>query len=244
MIISEDVIGLLIITLILLAMLIPLAFLSGKKKLCRDATSGLRSALTVVQAGMVLAIIFGVFEMGYSSIVYYNSLANGYDDVRIDFLRYAETVLVSLYWIVVLVTEFLNRKKEKLRLKIVYPVAVVALALICAGLAALVNANNNYYFDYTLYALIGVVIIGILHMTNMLLNFRSMWQRKVITVVNGAVFAIMVALVIMVIRIGTAQTGTAIDTEFLLSISTIVIFFLLPSIICIGTVIAEHIKED
>ena len=234
----------LIITLILLAMLIPLAFLSGKKKLCRDATSGLRSALTVVQAGMVLAIIFGVFEMGYSSIVYYNSLANGYDDVRIDFLRYAETVLVSLYWIVVLVTEFLNRKKEKLRLKIVYPVAVVALALICAGLAALVNANNNYYFDYTLYALIGVVIIGILHMTNMLLNFRSMWQRKVITVVNGAVFAIMVALVIMVIRIGTAQTGTAIDTEFLLSISTIVIFFLLPSIICIGTVIAEHIKED
>ena len=81
-------------------------------------------------------------------------------------------------------------------------------------------------------------------MTNMLLNFRSMWQRKVITVVNGAVFAIMVALVIMVIRIGTAQTGTAIDTEFLLSISTIVIFFLLPSIICIGTVIAEHIKED
>ena len=234
----------LIITLILLAMLIPLAFLSGKKKLCRDATSGLRSALTVVQAGMVLAIIFGVFEMGYSSIVYYNSLANGYDDVRIDFLRYAETVLVSLYWIVVLVTEFLNRKKEKLRLKIVYPVAVIALALICAGLAALVNANNNYYFDYTLYALIGVVIIGILHMTNMLLNFRSMWQRKVITVVNGAVFAIMVALVIMVIRIGTAQTGTAIDTEFLLSISTIVIFFLLPSIICIGTVIAEHIKED
>lgn len=225
-------------------MLIPLAFLSGKKKLCRDATSGLRSALTVVQAGMVLAIIFGVFEMGYSSIVYYNSLANGYDDVRIDFLRYAETVLVSLYWIVVLVTEFLNRKKEKLRLKIVYPVAVIALALICAGLAALVNANNNYYFDYTLYALIGVVIIGILHMTNMLLNFRSMWQRKVITVVNGAVFAIMVALVIMVIRIGTAQTGTAIDTEFLLSISTIVIFFLLPSIICIGTVIAEHIKED
>ena len=234
----------LIITLILLAMLIPLAFLSGKKKLCRDATSGLRSALTVAQAGMVLAIIFGVFEMGYSSIVYYNSLANGYDDVRIDFLRYAETVLVSLYWIVVLVTEFLNRKKEKLRLKIVYPVAVIALALICAGLAALVNANNNYYFDYTLYALIGVVIIGILHMTNMLLNFRSMWQRKVITVVNGAVFAIMVALVIMVIRIGTAQTGTAIDTEFLLSISTIVIFFLLPSIICIGTVIAEHIKED
>ena len=234
----------LIITLILLAMLIPLAFLSGKKKLCRDATSGLRSALTVVQAGMVLAIIFGVFEMGYSSIVYYNSLANGYDDVRIDFLRYAETVIVSLYWIVVLVTEFLNRKKEKLRLKIVYPVAVVALALICAGLAALVNANNNYYFDYTLYALIGVVIIGILHMTNMLLNFRSMWQRKVITVVNGAVFAIMVALVIMVIRIGTAQTGTAIDTEFLLSISTIVIFFLLPSIICIGTVIAEHIKKD
>ena len=234
----------LIITLILLAMLIPLAFLSGKKMLCRDATSRLRSALTVVQAGMVLAIIFGVFEMGYSSIVYYNSLANGYDDVRIDFLRYAETVLVSLYWIVVLVTEFLNRKKEKLRLKIVYPVAVVALALICAGLAALVNANNNYYFDYTLYALIGVVIIGILHMTNMLLNFRSMWQRKVITVVNGAVFAIMVALVIMVIRIGTAQTGTAIDTEFLLSISTIVIFFLLPSIICIGTVIAEHIKED
>ena len=234
----------LIITLILLAMLIPLAFLSGKKKLCRDATSRLRSALTVVQAGMVLAIIFGVFEMGYSSIVYYNSLANGYDDVRIDFLRYAETVLVSLYWIVVLVTEFLNRKKEKLRLKIVYPVAVIALALICAGLAALVNANNNYYFDYTLYALIGVVIIGILHMTNMLLNFRSMWQRKVITVVNGAVFAIMVALVIMVIRIGTAQTGTAIDTEFLLSISTIVIFFLLPSIICIGTVIAEHIKED
>ena len=244
MIISEDVIGLLIITLILLAMLIPLAFLSGKKKLCRDATSGLRSALTVAQAGMVLAIIFGVFEMGYSSIVYYNSLANGYDDVRIDFLRYAETVIVSLYWIVVLVTEFLNRKKEKLRLKIVYPVAVVALALICAGLAALVNANNNYYFDYTLYALIGVVIIGILHMTNMLLNFRSMWQRKVITVVNGAVFAIMVALVIMVIRIGTAQTGTAIDTEFLLSISTIVIFFLLPSIICIGTVIAEHIKKD
>lgn len=244
MIISEDVIGLLIITLILLAMLIPLAFLSGKKMLCRDATSGLRSALTVAQAGMVLAIIFGVFEMGYSSIVYYNSLANGYDDVRIDFLRYAETVLVSLYWIVVLVTEFLNRKKEKLRLKIVYPVAVVVLALICAGLAALVNANNNYYFDYTLYALIGVVIIGILHMTNMLLNFRSMWQRKVITVVNGAVFAIMVALVIMVIRIGTAQTGTAIDTEFLLSISTIVIFFLLPSIICIGTVIAEHIKED
>ena len=234
----------LIITLILLVMLIPLAFLSGKKKLCRDATSGLRSALTVAQAGMVLAIIFGVFEMGYSSIVYYNSLANGYDDVRIDFLRYAETVLVSLYWIVVLVTEFLNRKKEKLRLKIVYPVAVIALALICAGLAALVNANNNYYFDYTLYALIGVVIIGILHMTNMLLNFRSMWQRKVITVVNGAVFAIMVALVIMVIRIGTAQTGTAIDTEFLLSISTIVIFFLLPSIICIGTVIAEHIKED
>ena len=225
-------------------MLIPLAFLSGKKMLCRDATSGLRSALTVAQAGMVLAIIFGVFEMGYSSIVYYNSLANGYDDVRIDFLRYAETVLVSLYWIVVLVTEFLNRKKEKLRLKIVYPVAVVVLALICAGLAALVNANNNYYFDYTLYALIGVVIIGILHMTNMLLNFRSMWQRKVITVVNGAVFAIMVALVIMVIRIGTAQTGTAIDTEFLLSISTIVIFFLLPSIICIGTVIAEHIKED
>lgn len=225
-------------------MLIPLAFLSGKKKLCRDATSGLRSALTVAQAGMVLAIIFGVFEMGYSSIVYYNSLANGYDDVRIDFLRYAETVLVSLYWIVVLVTEFLNRKKEKLRLKIVYPVAVIALALICAGLAALVNANNNYYFDYTLYALIGVVIIGILHMTNMLLNFRSMWQRKVITVVNGAVFAIMVALVIMVIRIGTAQTGTAINTEFLLSISTIVIFFLLPSIICIGTVIAEHIKED
>lgn len=234
----------LIITLILLAMLIPLAFLSGKKKLCRDATSGLRSALTVAQAGMVLAIIFGVFEMGYSSIVYYNSLANGYDDVRIDFLRYAETVLVSLYWIVVLVTEFLNRKKEKLRLKIVYPVAVIALALICAGLAALVNANNNYYFNYTLYALIGVVIIGILHMTNMLLNFRSMWQRKVITVVNGAVFAIMVALVIMVIRIGTAQTGTAINTEFLLSISTIVIFFLLPSIICIGTVIAEHIKED
>lgn len=225
-------------------MLIPLAFLSGKKMLCRDATSGLRSALTVAQAGMVLAIIFGVFEMGYSSIVYYNSLANGYDDVRIDFLRYAETVLVSLYWIVVLVTEFLNRKKEKLRLKIVYPVAVIALALICAGLAALVNANNNYYFDYTLYALIGVVIIGILHMTNMLLNFRSMWQRKVITVVNGAVFAIMVALVIMVIRIGTAQTGTAINTEFLLSISTIVIFFLLPSIICIGTVIAEHIKED
>lgn len=234
----------LIITLILLVMLIPLAFLSGKKMLCRDATSGLRSALTVAQAGMVLAIIFGVFEMGYSSIVYYNSLANGYDDVRIDFLRYAETVIVSLYWIVVLVTEFLNRKKEKLRLKIVYPVAVVVLALICAGLAALVNANNNYYFDYTLYALIGVVIIGILHMTNMLLNFRSMWQRKVITVVNGAVFAIMVALVIMVIRIGTAQTGTAIDTEFLLSISTIVIFFLLPSIICIGTVIAEHIKED
>lgn len=234
----------LIITLILLVMLIPLAFLSGKKMLCRDATSGLRSALTVAQAGMVLAIIFGVFEMGYSSIVYYNSLANGYDDVRIDFLRYAETVLVSLYWIVVLVTEFLNRKKEKLRLKIVYPVAVVVLALICAGLAALVNANNNYYFDYTLYALIGVVIIGILHMTNMLLNFRSMWQRKVITVVNGAVFAIMVALVIMVIRIGTAQTGTAIDTEFLLSISTIVIFFLMPSIICIGTVIAEHIKED
>lgn len=237
-------IGLLVITLILLVMLIPLAFLSGKKMLCRDATSGLRSALTVAQAGMVLAIIFGVFEMGYSSIVYYNSLANVYDDVRIDFLRYAETVLVSLYWIVVLVTEFLNRKKEKLPLKIVYPVAVVALALICAGLAALVNANNNYYFDYTLYALIGVVIIGILHMTNMLLNFRSMWQRKVITVVNGAVFAIMVALVIMVIRIGTAQTGTAIDTEFLLSISTIVIFFLLPSIICIGTVIAEHIKED
>ena len=234
----------LIITLILLVMLIPLAFLSGKKMLCRDATSGLRSALTVAQAGMVLAIIFGVFEMGYSSIVYYNSLANGYDDVRIDFLRYAETVLVSLYWIVVLVTEFLNRKKEKLPLKIVYPVAVVALALICAGLAALVNANNNYYFDYTLYALIGVVIIGILHVTNMLLNFRSMWQRKVITVVNGAVFAIMVALVIMVIRIGTAQTGTAIDTEFLLSISTIVIFFLMPSIICIGTVIAEHIKED
>lgn len=233
-----------ILTLILLVMLIPLAILSGKKMLCRDATSGLRSALTVAQAGMVLAIIFGVFEMGYSSIVYYSSLANGYDDVRIDFLRYAETVLVSLYWIVVLVTEFLNRKKEKLRLKIVYPVAVVALALICAGLAALVNANNNYYFDYTLYALIGVVIIGILHMTNMLLNFRSMWQRKVITVVNGAVFAIMVALVIMVIRIGTAQTGTAIDTEFLLSISTIVIFFLLPSIICIGTVIAEHIKED
>ncbi len=234
----------LIITLILLVMLIPLAFLSGKKMLSRNATSGLRSALTVAQAGMVLAIIFGVFEMGYSSIVYYSSLANGYDDVRIDFLRYAETVLVSLYWIVVLVTEFLNRKKEKLRLKIVYPVAVVVLALICAGLAALVNANNNYYFDYTLYALIGVVIIGILHMTNMLLNFRSMWQRKVITVVNGAVFAIMVALVIMVIRIGTAQTGTAIDTEFLLSISTIVIFFLLPSIICIGTVIAEHIKED
>ena len=93
-------IGLLIITLILLVMLIPLAFLSGKKMLCRDATSGLRSALTVAQAGMVLAIIFGVFEMGYSSIVYYNSLANGYDDVRIDFLRYAETVLVSLYWIV------------------------------------------------------------------------------------------------------------------------------------------------
>lgn len=234
----------LIITLILLVMLIPLAFLSGKKMLCRDATSGLRSALTVAQAGMILLIIFGVFEMGYSSIVYYNSLANGYDDVRIDFLRYAETIIVSLYWIVVLVTEFLNRKKEKLRLKIVYPVAVVVLALICAGLAALVNANNNYYFDYTLYALIGVVIIGILHMTNMLLNFRSMWQRKVITVVNGAVFAIMVALVIMVIRIGTAQTGTAIDTEFLLSISTIVIFFLLPSIICIGTVIAEHIKED
>ncbi len=233
-----------IITLILLAMLIPLAFLSGKRMLCRDTTSGLRSALTVAQAGMVLAIIFGVFESGYNAIVYYNSLANGYDDVRIDFLRYAETVIVSLYWIVVLVTEFLNRKKEKLRLKIVYPVAVISLALICAGLAALVNANNSYYFDYTLYALIGLVVIGILHMTNMLLNFRSMWQRKVITVVNGAVFAIMVALVILVIRIGTDQTGTAIDTESLLSISTIVIFFLLPSIICIGTVIAEHIKED
>ena len=233
-----------ILTLILLVMLIPLAILSGKKMLCRDATSGLRSALTVAQAGMVLLIILGVFEIGYSTVLYYSALPNGYDDVRVDFLRYAETVLVSLYWIVVLVTEFLNRKKEGLRLKIVYPVAVVTLALICAGLAALVFANNNYYFDYTLYALIGVVIIGILHMTNMLLNFRSMWQRKVITVVNGAVFAIMVALVIMVIRIGTAETGNSIDSGFLLSISTAVIFFLMPSIICIGTVIAEHIKED
>lgn len=237
-------IDLLILTAILLIMLIPLSILSGKKLLCRDSTSGLRSALTVAQAGIILLVILGVFEMGYSSILYYSSLSNVYDGINVSFLRYAETALISLYWIVVLVTEFLNRKKESLKLKIVYPVALGVLVLICAGLTGLVYVNNNYYFDYTLYAVIGVALVGILHLTNMLLSFKSMWQRRIITVVNGAVFAIMTALVVIFIKMGSAETGGTIGTETILTFSAAVIIFLLPSIICIGTVIAEHIKED
>lgn len=242
--IGTDVIGLFILTVILLVMLIPLSVLAGRRMISRDSTSGLRSAFTVVQAGMVLLIILGVFEMGYSTILYYSSLPNGYDDVNISFLRYAETALLSLYWIVVLVTELLHRKKGGLRLSVIYPVAVGVLILICAGLSVLVFVNNKYYFDYSLYAVIGVGIVSLLHITNMLLSFKTRWQRKVITAVNGGVFAVMVALAVIVVRMGSKQIVGSASMGVLICIGIAAIIFLMPSVICIGSVVAEQLKKN
>ncbi len=232
------------ITGVLMILLIPFAVLAGKRVIGKDSTSALRSVFTVVQSTLVLTVILAVFEMGYSTIYYYSLLPNGYSDISIEFLRYAQTALVSLYLIVAVATELISRNKDRLKLGIAFPVAIGILLLLLAGLSVLIYVNNNYYFDYCIYAIIGLGIACILHITNLLLSFKSKWQRKVITAVNGAVFAIMAVIDVIVIRMGTSQMTDEVGTGIILGIGLAAALFIAPSAICLGTVVSEQLKAN
>ena len=235
------------LTVLFLILLIPLAVLAGRRVLARDSASGLRSAFTVVQAGVVLLVVLCVFEIGYTSILQYSLLSGGYDGIRISFLRYAETALVTFYWLVVLAAEFFSRRKDRLRPAVVYPVGIACLVLVCAGLLILVYNTKQYYYNFMLYAVLGVGIVGVLHWTNFLLSFRANWQRTVITAVNGAVFLLMAALTVLVLKMGAAEIGDAVsgsNRSAVLLTGLAAAIFLTPPVVNIGTVVAGHFKES
>lgn len=228
----------LFVTFALYILLIPIAILAGKGCIAKKSTSRLRSVFTVVQAAVVLAVTVGMFE-----VFNYDFSSAGY---ATGFFRVNETVLISFYILTVMATEAFSRSVKKNGALMPYLILSFSAVILLIVYAAVVEAVAGGYFQQLLYAVIGLGVICLMHITNMLLDFNIRWQRTIITVINVLCLLVMSAAIYFVLKSASEAYKSVEDAVFEVKQLAIVVatvaILAVPSLTCSLTILSEHLK--
>ena len=231
----------LFVTHILFILLLPLSILAGMGKIASGVPSPLRRAFTVAQSIAVFGVILYFLEVAYASVNFYAA----YFTQNVDYLRGAETAMVSLYWLVAVAAEVVCRKRDKIKPGWVWSIGVVAI--LCAnGLFALLLYLWHYEdVGFTLPAVIACTLVCLLHWTNLLLPFDAKWQRGCITAVNALNTGATLLVAVWALRVGAETLATfEIDPGAVMLVAAAGLLLLAPCVICAGTVAAAYLRGD
>ena len=229
------------LTLILTVLLLPLSLFVGRKKTA-DGRSPLRSRFSVWHGIVTAGIFLTFYEIGYASIQLYQAY-HVYEGESTEYLRYLELALVGFYWLVILATEGFGRRRDRIRLGLTWTLGVILLTVAIGTALAIAYATQAYYFAYTAGGGIGMGLAGLLYWTNRLLTFQEGWQRRAVTAVNAVVCLTTVAAVVWAVMQGAAALeGMTPDPGTLVLVGLVLLAIAAPSVVCLGSVVAAHLK--
>ncbi len=208
-------------------------------KLGKRSDSKSRSVFTVVQAAVILLVItlmFSIFSVDYSSY-----------DLEGLYFSIAAPCFTLFYLLVVTAAELLVRKLSD-KVALPYICLSAGALVIIAAFTAIVAAVSPIYYPQTLIASIGLAVACLMHTCNFMLGFEKGWQRTAVTVMNGAVFLLMAAVEFFVMSIGaetfSLMEGASIDFVSVMIIAVVAVIVILPSLMCIKTILTTHFKEN
>ncbi len=218
-----------VVSLVLLALMIPLSVLAARGMLWR-APSALRKCCTVLNALAVYGVLLYFALSASDSMAQYGQGG--------EYLGYLAAALIALWWAVAAGAALFHR------FRVARVIGVFAIVLAHAGVGLFLSLRHAEEIGFTTLLVEVSACVCLVTWLNLLLTYEKKGRRALSLVMNVLAFAALATAAVWALRQGAAvlrETGGG-DLA-LLPVGAAITLLLAPAAICAGSIVIDAFRE-